>query len=146
MAFPRSDVRNGSVSLANSTSPAEDRSAGTATRTSTVSAVSAASPAARSGNVTITMSWSAVAATASIVDCRFAGAGSTIPIGRRLVVAEQDGRHDERAHDEQRREGDRQDEAATPGPLEDLAPRDEPDAAEPAHAAAPSEPCAARPG
>ena len=65
------------------------------------------------------------------------GPAGRSPIGRRLVAAEEDGRDHERPDDEQGREQDRQDEPAAPGAFQDLASRDQADAAPAVHAAAP---------
>ena len=92
-------------------------------------------PAAASGNVVI----------GDLLVEPLGGARDRVSAGRpararrrrpwRGVVAEQEGRHDERADDDQRREQHAEDEPAAAAALEDLAPRDEPDAAPAGHQA-----------
>ena len=117
-----------SGSLSNLTVPAPDRSAGIATTTSTLPSSSAASAVAASGNVVIATFWSKRAAALVIAPGRASGAGSTTPTLVVVRVAEQEGRHDERADDDQRGEEHAEDEPAAAPALEDLAPGHQPDA------------------
>ena len=105
------------------------------TTASTDSSASAASPAATSGNGTTSTSRSSWAAVVVIATVRPGGAGWTIPI----FVASSSPNNSVGTTNEPTTStvvnSDRQDEAATPAALDDLAPGDQPDAAPATHRA-----------